>query len=259
MPEHLVLASPQEVARHGAELLLKTAAAAVTRRGRFILAPSGGSTPSLLYRLLVAAPYAQQMPWSSTHLLWGDERWVPHEHYDSNAGAAVQALISHVPIPESQVHPIPTTGMTPQESAAQYERVVLELFEGGAPRLDLALLGMGDDGHTASLFPGTAAVGERRRWVFANHVPSLDTWHITMTLRLLNASRRVLFLVTGASKAPALQRVFRPPAWGRPSPGRPGPSLKGPSHLVGGRGSGEPAPLHRRLKPSSIYGPRRLC
>ena len=87
--EHLVLPIPQEVARQGAELLLKTAAAAVTRRGRFILAFSGGSTPSLLYHLLAAPPYTQRMPWSSTHLVWSDERWVPHEHPDSNVGAAM--------------------------------------------------------------------------------------------------------------------------------------------------------------------------
>ena len=209
MPEPRVFSTPTEAAQAGAEHVLAAASSAVDQRGRFVMALSGGGTPALLYRLLASSPYAQAMPWALIHLLWSDERWVEPDHADSNFAMARETLLTHVPIPEEQAHSIETTGLTPEESAVRYEREVRALFGRREPRLDLVLLGMGEDGHTASLFPGTVAVVEQRRLVAANHVPSLGAWRITMTLPLLNAARDILFLVTGPTKAQALRRVLR--------------------------------------------------
>ncbi len=205
-----VLSTPTEAARAGAEHVLAAARSAVAQRGRFVMALSGGGTPALLYRLLASPPYAQAMPWTATHLLWSDERWMPPDHADSNFAMAREALLAHVPLLEAQTHPIETVGLTPEESAVRYEQSVRALIGRREPRLDLALLGIGEDGHTASLFPGAKAVNERRQLVVANHVPSLGAWRITMTLPLLNAAREILFLVTGPAKAQALRRVLEP-------------------------------------------------
>lgn len=206
-----VLPSPLEVAAAAAELVVDEAVASVAARGRFTMALSGGSTPALLYAVLAAAPYTPRMPWPQTHLFWSDERWVPLDDPDSNAGMAKRELVDKVPAPHDQVHPIQTTDLTPAESARRYEEEVRALGAGGAPpRFDVILLGLGDDGHTASLFPGSAALDEQDRLVVANYVPQLGSWRVTFTLPLLNAARRVLFLVTGAGKASALRAVLEP-------------------------------------------------
>ena len=210
-PELRVLPSPEAVAQAGAELLARAAAESVAQRGRFVLALSGGNTPALLYRLLASDDFASRIPWQQTFLFWGDERWVPRDDPASNAGMTARELLGHVPVPEEHIEPVETTGLTPEQSAERYEERLRALFPGrDLPRLDLVLLGMGPDGHTASLFPGTAALDERTRLVTANPVPQMDTVRITFTLPLINAARHVIFMVNGADKAPALRQVLEP-------------------------------------------------
>ena len=203
--------APDELTNAAADLVLDAARAAVRDRGRFIWCLSGGTTPAMLYRKLASEPYAARLPWDRTYVFWGDERWVPADHPDSNARAARDELLSRVPLPQDHIRPIVTTAIEPEASAAAAERAVRTLL-GPDLRPDLVLLGLGEDGHTASLFPGTAALGERTALFVANRVPSLDGWRITATLTLLNAARHIAFLVTGASKARTLRQVLFPEA-----------------------------------------------
>ena len=203
--------APDELTTAAADLVLDAARAAVRDRGRFSWCLSGGSTPAMLYRKLASEPYAARMPWDRTFVFWGDERWVPPDHPDSNARMAREELLSSVPVPPENVRSIVTAGVEPEASAAAAEEHVRTLLGPGL-RPDLVLLGLGEDGHTASLFPGTAALGERTLLFAANHVPSLDAWRITATLPLLNAARHIAFLVVGSSKARALRQVLYPGA-----------------------------------------------
>ncbi|MCE5217690.1 6-phosphogluconolactonase [bacterium] len=199
---------PEALAEAAAEHLASCAEAAVADRGRFLLALSGGSTPLRMFDLLAREDWAARVPWERTWVLWADERCVPPEHPDSNYGAAHRTLLSRVPLAPERV--LRMRGEDdPARAADAYECAVRELL-GSNPRLDLVLLGMGADGHTASLFPGTEAVEERQRYAVANHVPQLQSWRLTLTLGLLNRSRKVLFLVSGSEKAGTLARVLEP-------------------------------------------------
>jgi 6-phosphogluconolactonase len=199
----------EAVARAAAEELVGAAARAVAARGRFTLALSGGSTPRRLYALLAdpGAPFRGRIPWDRTHVFFGDERSVPPDHPDSNYRMARGALLDH--IAAASVHRI--RGEEPGAADA-YEAELRRFFRipaGGAPpRLDLVLLGLGPDGHTASLFPGTPAVDETSRWTASPFVPRLGTRRVTLTLPVLDRAREVLFLVSGGEKAPALARVL---------------------------------------------------
>jgi 6-phosphogluconolactonase len=227
-PELRVLAGPAEVAAEAAREVLARAGEAVAARGAFSLALSGGSTPRALYALLgdPAGAYAARMPWDRTRVFFGDERHVPPTHPDSNFRMASEALLAHVPIPVASVHrmrgELPDAG----EAAAAYERELRAVL-GEAPVLDLVLLGLGEDGHTASLFPGSPALDERERWVAAPWVERLGAWRITLTLPVLERAREVVFLVAGAAKAAPLRRALRregaepvPAARVRPREGR---------------------------------------
>ena len=204
-----VLDAPDRLTQAAADLVLEAARDAVRERQRFVWGLSGGTTPAMLYRMLASERYAARMPWDLTYVFWGDERWVAPDHADSNVRMARDEMLSRVPIPPDHVRPMATIGMEPEGSAAAAERQVRSLFR-GEPKPDLVLLGLGEDGHTASLFPGTAALGERKLLFAANYVPLLGTWRITATLALLNAARRVIFLVTGTNKAHALRQVLYP-------------------------------------------------
>jgi 6-phosphogluconolactonase len=187
---------------------------ATQAHGIFSVALSGGSTPQQLYHLLASEPLSEQVDWSKTHIFWGDERCVPPDHPDSNFMKAQQVLLNHIPIPEENIHRI-LAELPPEQAAEAYEETLLRFFSSLADEtersqagFDLVLLGMGDDGHTASLFPGTDVIHEETRWARALYVDKLAAWRITLTPAILNRSRQILFLVSGAGKSYTLQRVL---------------------------------------------------
>ena len=208
-PSVRVFDDPEQVAREAAGLFVRLSIEAVSERGSFSVALSGGTTPRRIYELLASDDYCTQVSWGNVHIFFGDERTVAPDHPDSNYRMANEALLSHVSIPAKNVHRVDGVGDA-SANASQYESELREFFGDAAwPRLDLVMLGMGDDGHTASLFPGTTALAEERAWVVANWVEKFQTWRITLTAPAINAARRVLFLVTGATKAERLREVLK--------------------------------------------------
>ena len=171
--------------------------------GPFTVALSGGSTPKLLYQLL-ADQFHTQVPWSRTQFFWSDERHVPPDHPDSNYRMAYEALLSRVPVQDNNVHRIHSENPSAEEAADEYEKEIV-------PRLDLILLGLGTDGHTASIFPGSDVLHETKRLIAAPWVEKLNTYRITMTLPMLNNGASVLFLVSGKEKAEIVKEVLEGP------------------------------------------------
>jgi 6-phosphogluconolactonase len=186
--------------RAAASLITEEARRSVQERGAFRLALSGGRTPSPLFFLL-ARVTAAELPWDKTHVYWADERYVPPGHAESNYRLARELLLKEVPVPDAQVHPIPTSAGDPDADARLYERLLPE-------RLDLALLGLGSDGHTASLFPGSSVLNETTRRAAAAESPAGVKKRITLTVPALNASRFILFLVSGGDKKDILREVL---------------------------------------------------
>jgi 6-phosphogluconolactonase len=212
-PEVVPLADADAIAQEAARRVLAAAEAAVAARGAFTLVLAGGSTPEKLYRLLAAPPLRDRIPWERTRVFLGDERFVPYDAPESNWGMAQRTLLDHVPLPVENLHPMPTTAghARPEEAAQAYDATLRALFPGATPpRFDLVLLGLGDDGHTASLFPGKPALDVADAWAAASPPgvlpPPVD--RITLTFPVLNAARATLFLVAGAKKAPALRSVL---------------------------------------------------
>lgn len=198
----------ESVARAAAGEFVRLSREAVAERGAFSVALSGGTTPRRVYELLASGEYGARVEWPKVHVFFGDERAVPPDHADSNYRMAREALLSHVTIPAENVHRIEGLGDA-AANASDYESVVRGFFGDAAwPRFDLVFLGMGDDGHTASLFPETSALAETRAWAAPNWVEKLGAWRITLTAPAVNAARRVVFLVTGASKAERLHEVL---------------------------------------------------
>ncbi len=201
------LADLEALAQRVASWLLS---AAWAQPGAFTLALSGGATPRRLYEVLAAPPYRDTFPWPRVHLFWGDERFVPHDDAASNYRMVHEALLSRAPIPGANIHAIPTEGLTPDAAAAAYERELKSFYgsdslDPARPIFDVVLLGLGPDGHTASLFPDSAVLGERRRWVAA--VPDAKSEpRITLTYPALESSRRTAFLVAGREKRAILTR-----------------------------------------------------
>ncbi|MCA9132142.1 MAG: 6-phosphogluconolactonase [Planctomycetales bacterium] len=196
----------------------------------FSLALSGGSTPRRLYSLLAELP-AGSIDWKRLWLLWGDERNVPPDDESSNFRMVRESLLDHIPIPPENILAVPQPGGEPVAAAQAYEdllRTRLPAAKNGLPQIDCVLLGLGDDVHTASLFPGTAALGEQRRWVVANEVPQLDCWRITLTAPAINAAQHVVLLVSGDNKQAAMDKLWHaspdpekyPAQLIRPNPGQ---------------------------------------
>lgn len=214
MKEIRIVADLQGLARAAADEFLKHAQDAVNARGVFHVALSGGSTPKGLFTLLVSDDtLSQATPWDKTHFWWSDERHVPPEHPDSNFKLANDALLAHAPIPSQNIHRVHGENPDASQAALEYEHELRAEFPENTsfPQFDLILLGMGSDGHTASLFPGTKALNADRRLVVANWVGKLFTWRITFSPPLLNAARAVIFLVAGADKALPLKGVLEGP------------------------------------------------
>ncbi len=204
------LTTPQDLFQAAAEEVLRGAADAIAQRGRFAIALSGGSTPKNLYTL-IAANASASLPWDRMFFFWGDERHVPPDDPDSNYRMAKETLLSKIPIPPANIFPILAENPDASAAAAAYEQTLRKFFvlaPGEFPRFDLILLGLGPDGHTASLFPETAALQEKSRLVVANWVEKLKTSRITFTLPVLNAARCIAFLVSGIDKAEVLHEAL---------------------------------------------------
>jgi 6-phosphogluconolactonase len=204
------LTTPQELFAAAAEEVVRTANEAVAQRGRFTIALAGGSTPKSLYNLL-ATNARTALPWDRMFFFWGDERHVPPADPESNYGMAEEAMLSKIPVAAGNVFRIKAENPNAAAAAEDYEQTLRKFFAlelGQFPRFDLILLGMGPDGHTASLFPGTAALQEKSRLVVANWVEKMKTHRITLTLPVLNAGRCVTFLVSGTDKATVLRAVL---------------------------------------------------
>jgi 6-phosphogluconolactonase len=202
-----VCANFAELSRRAAEAVVGTINDAVQTVGTCSIVLAGGNTPRALYRLL-ASEFRSQVPWANVQVFWGDERYVPPEDFRSNYRMAKEALLDHVPCPPANIHPMPTHFPSADEAARDYGRTLRNHFVEEWPRFDLVLLGIGDDGHTASLFPGSLALAEKTRWVVAAQAPVEPHVRLTLTLPALTRARAVFVLVAGATKAEALRHVL---------------------------------------------------
>ncbi len=208
----LIGQSPDETARLAADVVVE---ALSTSRQPQSIALAGGSTPKLLYSTLAKRPYSERIPWRQVRWFWADERAVPPDHPDSNYRMAVESLLAPLVVPADHIYRMATEGgqeaRPPDSAAAAYEQAIRGIVPSGPagiPVFDLILLGVGPDGHTASLFPGSAALSESRRLVVPNYAPSQNAWRMTMTYPLLKAARNILFFVTGSAKAEIMARIL---------------------------------------------------
>ncbi len=215
MAKHVhICRDPEALASHARDWLVEN----IDRHSResdtpFSIALSGGSTPKRLYQLLGELP-SGRIPWSNVLLLWGDERNVPPDHHDSNFRMVRESLLDQIEIPAENVLAVPQPGGSAAEAAQQYEQVLrsrVPKSASGLLQVNAVLLGIGDDVHTASLFPGTAALQENQRWVVENWVEKFDTWRITLTAAALNAAKDVVFLISGEGKRDALSTLWHGP------------------------------------------------
>jgi 6-phosphogluconolactonase len=211
-----ILADLEALVDYAQALVIEKIQAAIAQHNRCTIALAGGSTPKPVYQALAKA----DLPWDKLHIFWGDERYVPLTHPDSNANMAKAAWLDQVPIPSEQIYPVPTGATDPATDAAAYEQTLQRVFATSAdfPSFDLILLGLGDDAHTASLFPHTAVLAETQRWVSVGQKG--DDPRITFTASLINQAQTVIFLVSGASKQAALSQVFAPSAADNAYPAR---------------------------------------
>ena len=213
--EYIVEPDGAALARRAAEQFVEVAEEAAAKRGRARIAISGGSTPKAAFQLLAdpSEPFLKRMPWDNLDLYWVDERTVPPDQADSNYRMTREAMLDRVPLKAEQVHRMEGE-LAPEVAAARYESLLRNTFrlEGAeTPRFDLVQLGMGDDGHTASLFPHTDAIHELGRLVTANQVPQKETWRITLTWPVINQGSSVFFLIGGKNKAELVKEVFMGP------------------------------------------------
>jgi 6-phosphogluconolactonase len=209
-PEIIICHDNGELNRKAAEQFAVLANAAVGARGRFSVALSGGSTPKALYALLATDEFRSRLPWPQLHLFWGDERCVAPDHAESNFRMVREALLSKISIPSENIHRM-AGEKAPADGAADYQAQLQKFFhlaDGEWPRFDLILLGLGEDGHTASLFPGSAALNEQQRWVATSYVERLHAHRLTLTLPVINHAAQISFLVSGASKAPIIEAIL---------------------------------------------------
>ncbi len=211
--------SGEKVAQAAAELFVARARQAIAASGRFSVALAGGGTPRRAYELLAGPPFRELVDWERCHVFWGDERCVAPTDSRSNARMAREALLEYVPVPEDQIHPI-DGAVDPGEGARRYELTLRRFFGDRAPRFDLIFLGLGPDGHTASLFPHTPVLIETGRWVAEVLPEGQALWRVTMTAPLLNQGKTIAFLVLGGEKAPVFARLMAAPPGASPLPSR---------------------------------------
>lgn len=199
------------LSQSAAALFVQTAQRSIETQGRFTVALTGGSSPVQLYKLLASHPYVEDVDWTKVYVFWGDERWVPLTDDKSNAKMAYETLLTHVPIPESHIFPMWAADTTPEVYAKVYEALLVKHL-GANPQFDLILLGMGEDGHTASLFPHTAVLKEDNKWVEAYYLEAQQMYRITLTAPLINQAKTIAFITYGKGKAKALHEVLHGPS-----------------------------------------------
>jgi len=208
--EKIITADSKQLAAKGAEIVCKTAKETVDRQGRFAVAVSGGSTPRAMHRLMSQEPYLSDIPWQKTHVFMVDERMVAFEHPDSNFGAAQKDFLGKIPIPKKQIHPMPTVAL-PEEGVALYQTELDNFFRdfgGNDPVFDLIILGIGKDGHIASLFPGQPIIENTNRWVLSVKGGQPDVLRLTLNYHVLNSAKHILFLASGSGKAAIVKTLF---------------------------------------------------
>jgi 6-phosphogluconolactonase len=209
-----------ELSRKAADEFVRLTEQSVRSSGRFSVALSGGSTPQSFYKLLAEPVYSERIPWKDVHSFWGDERCVPPDHPESNYGMARRLMLSKIPVPGENVHRM-AGEKEPQLAAAEYEKTLIDFFgltRGAWPRFDLMLMGIGEDGHTASLFPDSDALQNRENLVLAPYVEKLQAHRLTLTLSVINHAANIWFLVSGASKASIVNQVVSTDAASRQIP-----------------------------------------
>jgi 6-phosphogluconolactonase len=197
----------KELSNQLAEFIKEDIASVLQTRDRYTFVLSGGSTPKALYKLLASEPYKSSIPWEKIHFFWGDERFVPFEDERNNAKMAYEELLNHVPVVASNIH-IMHTELRPDEASAEYTAVLKSYFPDESHTFDLVLLGMGDDGHTLSLFPGTKVVHEQDKLVDSFYLDAQAMYRITLTAPVVNHAYKVVFLAAGANKADVLHEVL---------------------------------------------------
>ncbi len=208
MAEITVVDNAAALAEAAAAQFVQAATLGLARQARWAAALSGGATPQAAYQRLAAPDLAGQVDWARVHLFWGDERCVPPDHPESDYGMARAALLDHIPIPAANIHRM-RGELDPAEAAAAYQAELEGYFGDTRPCFDLFWLGLGEDGHTASLFPGTTALRETERWVVANWVEKLGAWRLTLTPPVINQAAQVTFLVSGSRKAQIFKEVLQ--------------------------------------------------
>ncbi|MFQ5965657.1 MAG: 6-phosphogluconolactonase [Candidatus Scalinduaceae bacterium] len=202
-----VYANKKELVIATTEKIINFIKYVIQENGLCNIALAGGNTPRDVYSMLAMNAYKKRVDWNCVHLFWGDERTVPPNHPDSNFRMVKQALLMHITIPEDNVHRI-RGEIEPGQAATEYTTLLRDHFKGDLPRFDLILLGVGEDGHTASLFPGTSALGEHNKPVVAVFVSKLNTCRVTLTLPVFNAAKEIIFLVSGSSKSDIVQQII---------------------------------------------------
>lgn len=200
-------ADKEATSRAAADFLIRVAQEAIAAKGQFILSLAGGSTPKRLYEILAEPAYKGLLDWTNVHVIWGDERCVPETSPQSNSRMAKEAWLRASPIPASNLYAVNGT-LAPEAAAAVYESQLKSLFKDNIAAIDLCLLGLGDDGHTASLFPHTEILKEEEAWVSAVYVEKMESWRISLTAPLIRASSNIAFLVSGAKKVDILPEVL---------------------------------------------------
>lgn len=202
-----VFATAEQTCTALAEWIVELSIATVNKKGSFTIALSGGSTPKQLFELLASDGFSSRLSWKNIYFFWSDERCVPYSHEDNNSRMADQALLHKVPVPKENIFPVPVN-FEPVKAAQNYEETILSFFRTDDPQFDLVLLGLGENGHTASLFPHSEILKEKKRFVREAFIAELNAWRISFTVRLIRNATHQVFLVTGESKAEIVKIIF---------------------------------------------------
>jgi len=201
--------NPEELSKAAVQLFVDVARQSVKERGRFTAALSGGGSPQRMYEMLASEPFKSRVPWDEAFIFWGDERFVPSDDPENNARMTREKLLDHVPLPSDHIFPIPTSGK-PKAAATTYASTLSSFFgnSNDFPRFDFMLLGLGENGHTASLFPETDVLQEQNKLVDSVFIEEKDQYRITLTYPVINSARNIVFLVHGSSKSSVLQKIL---------------------------------------------------